>query len=103
MNAGESRDEFRQTVLAFVVECGRTLESHAVGLKRHEENIKAAHRTMTTHFDAIQSLRTDAAALVQLVNEHTRVVSALQAVMLRVLDRLGMDAEPPQPPPSMPN
>jgi hypothetical protein len=102
MNAQESRDEFRANVISFIAEAGRVLESHAVGLRSQQENIKAAFKTAENHHDCIQSLRTDVEGLAQLVNEQTHVVAALQGTMLAVLKRLGMDEEIPSPPP-MPN
>ena len=89
----------RNELRGFVVEVGKTLTSHAMRLRSHEDNLKAAFKTTENHRDCLVSLRKDMESLAELVNAQSRLVTALQSVMLKVLDKLGMD--PPEQPPIM--
>jgi hypothetical protein len=67
------------------------LELHQASLKAHAEQFDGAFTTAETHAEAIKVLRVDQQRLADLVNTQSKLVSALQSTMLKVLDRLGVE------------
>ena len=93
----EKNDELTKLVAELMATTNQTLMGHAGALGRIKANLEAAHKTVSTHADAIQALRKDQLGLVELVNAQTRMISAIQACMLKVWTHLGMseDGAPP--------
>jgi hypothetical protein len=67
------------------------LELYQASVKAHAEQFDRAFTTAETHAEAIKVLRVDQERLADLVNTQSKLVTALQSTMLKVLDRLGVE------------
>jgi hypothetical protein len=86
-----SEDELKRELRELVQLLGNLAQNHAVTLKRHEENLIAAHKAVTNHASAIEDLRTNFREMGQHIIQQDRAITTLQESMLRVLRTLAID------------
>ena len=107
---GNDRDEVKKLLKELIDGTNRTLESHASGLRSHQEallthekDLSVALDSLKHHADCISVLRGDLANLEPLINAQSALISALQRTMLRVVSVLRMPTEEPPSSPTAPN
>lgn len=95
----EVKPEQKEAFLADLLDAmAKSMASHKQGLELHQQSLKAhqeefakAFKAAENHAEAIKVLRLDQERLADTVNAQSKLVSALQSTMLKVLDRLGVE------------